>query len=85
MVSAKRCITIENEPNMKPVQICTGFILCSFPKILTAKQNFHMHIFITLRCGWEGYNAVQYTEDIYIFEVNTKYISSRVLKTSEFS
>ena len=28
---------------------------------------------------------LQYTEDIYFFEVNTKYISSSVLKTSEFS
>ena len=26
-----------------------------------------------------------YIEDIYFFEVNTKYISSSVLKTSEFS
>ena len=26
-----------------------------------------------------------YLEDIYFFEVNTKYISSSVLKTSEFS
>ena len=43
MVNAKRCITIENEPNMKPVQICTGFIFFSCPKILTAKQNYHMH------------------------------------------
>ena len=29
--------------------------------------------------------TVQYIEDIYFFEVNTKYISSSVLKTSEFS
>ena len=28
---------------------------------------------------------VQYIEDIYFFEVKTKYISSSVLKTSEFS
>ena len=28
---------------------------------------------------------VQYIEDIYFFEVNTKYISSSVYKTSEFS
>ena len=28
---------------------------------------------------------MQYIEDIYCFEVNTKYISSSVLKTSEFS
>ena len=28
---------------------------------------------------------MQYIEDIYFFEVNTKYISSSVLKTSEFS
>ena len=28
---------------------------------------------------------VKYIEDIYIFEVNTKYISSSGLKTSEFS
>ena len=28
---------------------------------------------------------IQYIEDIYLFEVNTKYISSSVLKTSEFS
>ena len=27
----------------------------------------------------------EYIEDIYFFEVNTKYISSSVLKTSEFS
>ena len=27
----------------------------------------------------------RYIEDIYFFEVNTKYISSSVLKTSEFS
>ena len=27
----------------------------------------------------------QYIEDIYFFEVNTKYISSSVLKASEFS
>ena len=27
----------------------------------------------------------KYIEDIYFFEVNTKYISSSVLKTSEFS
>ena len=30
-------------------------------------------------------SKVQYIEDIYFFEVNTKYISSSVLKTSEFS
>ena len=30
-------------------------------------------------------SQAQYIEDIYFFEVNTKYISSRVLKTSEFS
>ena len=29
--------------------------------------------------------AMQYIEDIYFFEVNTKYISSSELKTSEFS
>ena len=28
---------------------------------------------------------MQYMEDIYFFEVNTKYISTSVLKTSEFS
>ena len=28
---------------------------------------------------------MQYKEDIYFFEVTTKYISSSVLKTSEFS
>ena len=28
---------------------------------------------------------LKYIEDIYFFEVNTKYISSSVLKTSEFS
>ena len=28
---------------------------------------------------------MQYIEDVYFFEVNTKYISSSVLKTSEFS
>ena len=28
---------------------------------------------------------MQYIEDIYFFKVNTKYISSSVLKTSEFS
>ena len=28
---------------------------------------------------------MQYIEDIYFFEVNTKYISSSMLKTSEFS
>ena len=28
---------------------------------------------------------MQYIEDIYFFQVNTKYISSSVLKTSEFS
>ena len=28
---------------------------------------------------------MQYIEDIYFFEVNTKYISTSVLKTSEFS
>ena len=28
---------------------------------------------------------MQYIEDIYCFEVNVKYISSSVLKTSEFS
>ena len=28
---------------------------------------------------------MHYIEDIYFFEVNTKYISSSVLKTSEFS
>ena len=28
--------------------------------------------------------ALVYIEDIYFFEVNTKYISSNVLKTSEF-
>ena len=28
---------------------------------------------------------MQYIEDIYFFEVNTKYISLSVLKTSEFS
>ena len=28
---------------------------------------------------------MQYTEDIYFFEVNTKYILSSVLKTSKFS
>ena len=27
----------------------------------------------------------EYIEDIYFFEVNTKYISSSLLKTSEFS
>ena len=27
----------------------------------------------------------EYIEDIYFFEVNTKYIASSVLKTSEFS
>ena len=30
-------------------------------------------------------DIIGYIEDIYIFEVNTKYISSSVLKTSEFS
>ena len=29
--------------------------------------------------------STKYKEDIYFFEVNTKYISSSVLKTSEFS
>ena len=29
--------------------------------------------------------SLRYIEDIYFFEVNTKYISSSVLKTSEFS
>ena len=29
--------------------------------------------------------AYHYIEDIYFFEVNTKYIASSVLKTSEFS
>ena len=29
--------------------------------------------------------TAKYIEDIYFFEVNTKYISSSVLKTSEFS
>ena len=32
-----------------------------------------------------GCNFQKYIEDIYFFEVNTKYISSSVLKTSEFS
>ena len=31
------------------------------------------------------YDLVRYIEDIYFFEVNTKYISSSELKTSEFS
>ena len=31
------------------------------------------------------YTSDKYIEDIYFFEVNTKYISSSVLKTSEFS
>ena len=31
------------------------------------------------------YLAIVYIEDIYFFEVNTKHISSSVLKTSEFS
>ena len=30
-------------------------------------------------------HLIKYIEDIYFFEVNTKYISSSVLKTSEFS
>ena len=30
-------------------------------------------------------HVMKYIEDIYFFEVNTKYISSSVLKTSEFS
>ena len=30
-------------------------------------------------------HGVEYIEDIYFFEVNTKYISSSELKTSEFS
>ena len=36
---------------------------------------------------WNIWRAryTQYIEDIYFFEVNTKYISSSVLKTSEFS
>ena len=29
--------------------------------------------------------SMEYTEDIYFFEVNTKYISSNVLKISEIS
>ena len=32
-----------------------------------------------------GYDTGKYIKDIYIFEVNTKYISSSVLKTSELS
>ena len=31
------------------------------------------------------FNSIKYIEDIYLFEVNTKYILSSVLKTSEFS
>ena len=32
-----------NEQNMKPVQFCTGFIFCTFPEILIAKNSYHMH------------------------------------------
>ena len=32
-----------------------------------------------------GFSKIRYIEDIYFFEVNTKYISSSELKTSKFS
>ena len=42
------------------------------------KYSKYGHINVTV-------GKVQYIENIYFFEVNTKYISSSVLKTSEFS
>ena len=29
---------------MKPVQLCTGFILCTFPASVTAKFNYQIHL-----------------------------------------
>ena len=39
----------------------------------------------TFRSNDECLNRLEYIEDIYFFEVNTKYISSNVLKISEIS
>ena len=28
---------------MKPVQFCTGFIICAFPEVATAKEIYQIH------------------------------------------
>ena len=40
---------------------------------------------VAKRCNCQYACFNKYVEDIYFFEVNTKYISSSVLKTSQFS
>ena len=57
-------------------------LLCYFAKVWDPEfNNKHrgVNIFSLKLCVHE------LIEDIYFFEVNTKYISSSVLKTSEFS
>ena len=31
-----RCTIVQNVQNMKPVQLCTGFLFCTFPSSVTA-------------------------------------------------
>ena len=39
----ERCILAENDQNAKSVQSCMDFTFCTFPKIIIAKYNYHMH------------------------------------------
>ena len=34
---------MRNVQNMKPVQVCTGFIFCTFPALVTTKHNYHAY------------------------------------------
>ena len=44
-----------------------------------------LYLIIVFTVSHVLYLIIVYIEDIYLFEMNTKYISSSVLKTSEFS
>ena len=34
---------MKNVQNMKPVQVCTGFIFCTFPATVTARHNYRAY------------------------------------------
>ena len=75
------CLNIGNRLINKLICYCVEsnlFLLYIFMEIIEV-YNYNVKVRKTPKI------RKRYIEDIYFFEVNTKYISSSVLKTSEFS
>ena len=66
---------MKNVQNMKPVQVCTGFIFCTFPATVTARHNYRaLNLSVSMRVTLHVDSYVGY---FLIFEFQCVPISGR--------